>query len=340
MDIYSKKLFLDELLPTDKDDRTSPAAATTTSAKASEEAKPLDLKLTASGEVKVDSAVYKGIEMTDFNMKYELKDNKLDIERMSAVAGKGRLDIVSTIDMSKPGYAYNVASNLDSLHADEVVNAFFPKAKDTVFGVLSFNMNLNGAGTLPANIKRNLVADVDFNIKDGKITDNPLADEFALFLGVDDMKTIDINKAEGTVDIRNGNAYLNSIFSSDDISMDPKGNIGLDETLDLAFDLSLSPELTDKASRNSGIAQYIKNDRGWGQIPLKIAGTFSNPSYTVDVAKAGKRVIKKKAQDLIDDFLNIDRGEKEVPADGAPAEESGQPDFQKPLEDLLKGIFN
>jgi AsmA protein len=339
MDIYSKKLFMDELIPVDAKEGTSATENTPASAGIKEEAKPLDLKLTANGKVNVDSAAYKGLEMTNFNMNYEFKKNKLEIEKMSAEAGKGRLDIVSTIDMSKPGYYYSVSSNLDSLHADEVVNALFPKAKNTVFGILSFNMNMNGSGTLPENIKRNLKADGNFNIKDGRITDNPLTDKFSLFLGVDDLKTIDFNRSEGSVTVRNGVAKLKSIFSSDDISMNPGGNIGLDETLDLAFDLSLSPELTDKASRNSNVAQYIKNDEGWGQIPVLVAGNFSKPTYKVDVAKAGKRVIKKRAIELIEDILDDGKSD-EVPAEGVPEEDTGQPDIQKPLEDLLKGIFN
>jgi AsmA protein len=341
MDIYSKKLFLDELIPAGTKKKASPSKQTKVSAAAAaEEAEPLDLKLAASGEVKVDSAVYKGLEMTNYNMKYQLKDNRLEIERMSAEAGKGRLDLVSTIDLSKPGYSYKLSSNIDSLHADEVVNALFPRAKDTVYGVLSLNMNLNGAGTLPASIKKNLVASGNFNIKNGKITNAPLADELALLLGVDDLKTIELKKAKGSIDIRNGVAVLSSIFSSDDLSMNPSGKIGLDETLDLAFDLKLSPELTDRVSRNSSIAQYIKDEEGWGQIPLKIAGTFSDPSYTVDVAKAGKRVIRKKAQELIEDILNIDKGKERTAPQGETESEPSVPDLQKPIEDLLKGIFN
>ncbi len=107
--------------------------------------------------------------------------------------------------------------------------------------------------------------------------------------------------------------------------MDPSGKIGLDETLDLDFDLKLSPHLTDKAMRNSSIAQYIKNEEGWGMIPLKVSGTFANPSYTVDIAKAGKRVIKKKADKFIDKLFDKKEEEKKQELE--------------PVKDLLKGIF-
>ncbi len=107
--------------------------------------------------------------------------------------------------------------------------------------------------------------------------------------------------------------------------MDPSGKIGLDETLNLKFDLKLSPRLTDKAMMNSGIAKYIKNEEGWGMIPLKVSGTFEAPSYTVDIAKAGKRVIKKEADKLIDKLFDKEDSEKKQELE--------------PVKDLLKGIF-
>ncbi len=111
--------------------------------------------------------------------------------------------------------------------------------------------------------------------------------------------------------------------------MDPSGNIGLDETLDLAFDVKLSPRLTDKALRNPGIASYIKDEKGWGRIPVKISGKLSNPSYRVDVAKAGKRVIKKKAEELLEDLFERDKKDRK---------KQKQYD-KKPVEDLLKELF-
>jgi len=296
--------------------------------KISKEAEPINPKLTAEGEIKIDSAKYKNMTMSNFYAKYQLKDNRFEIIKMTAIAGKGRFNLNSVIDLSKLGYTYNLACNIDSLYADEVVNAFFPKAKDTVFGSLSANLQLNGAGTLPETIKRNLSGDGDFNIKDGKITNNKILENLALFLGIDELRTINLRQAHGTLKIRNSIARLDSIFLSDDVAMDPSGSIGLDETLDLAFDLKLSPRLTKKAM-GSSIAKYIKDEEGWGMIPLKVSGTFAKPSYIVDIAKAGKRVIKKEVDKFIDKLFKKDKETGDVQ----------KQEEKKSIEDLLKGIF-
>ncbi|MEF9438346.1 MAG: AsmA family protein, partial [Candidatus Mariimomonas ferrooxydans] len=330
LNLYSKKLFLDEVFPESRPKSSSPGQkGKPARAGASAEAKPLDLRLTADGEIKIDSAIYKSLTMTDFYARYQLKNNKFEITKMTALVGKGRFNLNSGVDLSRPGYTYRLASNLDSLDAEEVVNSMFPKAKDTVFGTISFNLKLNGAGTLPENIRKNLVGSGDFNIKNGKIANNKISENLARFLGINELRTIPLKRATGTIKIRKGIARLDSIFSSDDISMNPSGNIGLDKTLDLAFDLKLSPGLTDKLAFRAGETKYIKDEAGWGVIPLKISGTFSAPSYSIDIARAGKRVIEKKAKKLIEDLLDKDK--KQVP--------EGEKQEDKKPEDLLKELF-
>lgn len=327
LNLYSKRLFLDELIPAGTTKASPPVGkgAPASVKEEAEEAKPLDLKLTANGEIKVDSVIYKGISLNNFYTKYQLKDNRFEIIKMTALVEKGRFNLQGLVDLSKPGYTYNLTLSLDSLHANKVVNVLFPKAKNTVYGVLSSNFKLNGAGTLPENIKKNLIANGDFNIKDGKITNSKIPEALAEFLGIEELRTIKLKQAEGTVKIRDGVAKLDSVFSSNDLSMNPSGNIGLDETLDLAFDLKLSPRLTDKALMNLSIASYIKDEAGWGTIPLMVSGTFSNPSYSVDIAKAGKRVIKKEVEEFLKDIFDKkeDGKKKEIDA----------------IKDILKDLF-
>jgi AsmA protein len=315
LNLHAQELALDHLIPAGAGKDTAP---------------PGEEELSAEGEIKIDKAQYKSMTMTDFYTNYSFKNNIFKISKMIARAGKGTLNLNSTVDFTKPGYTYSLKSSLDSLHANEVVNAFLPKAKDTVFGLLSVNLSLKGKGTLSESMKKNLTGGGDFHIEDGKIMNSSLPENLALFLGIDELKTIHIRKGEGTLKINNGIARLKSILSSDDIKMDPAGKIGLDETLDLAFDIKLSPRLTDKAMMKSNIASYMKDEAGWGTIPLKVSGTFANPSYRVDVEKAGKRILKKEADKLIDKLFEKKDDEKG---------EGGKKEEPDPVKDLLKGIL-
>jgi hypothetical protein len=76
---------------------------------------------------------------------------------------------------------------------------------------------------------------------------------------------------------------------------------------------------------SSKIAQYIKNERGWGSVPLLVTGTLSKPRYAVDIEKAGKQVIRKEVDRLFDKMLE-DKDER-------------QKQQLEPVRELLKGIF-
>jgi uncharacterized protein involved in outer membrane biogenesis len=340
LNVYSKKLFIDELEPllriTDKPSEVKKKTPSKSTAKQAEP-DPVDLKLTASGEVKVNAAVYKGMDIKDFVMKYRFKDNWLNLTE-TGKAGKGSFNIKTLLNLSKRGYGYTMTGNIDSLHAEEIVNAFFPKARNKVFGIITSNLKLSGQGTLPENMKKHLKGSGNFHIKKGRISNAEIARELSLLVNIGELETIEFTKAEGTVNIGGGIAELNSIFTSNDISMDPKGNIGLDETLDLAFDLKLSPRLTDKAM-SSKISQYIRDKGGWGTIPLLVTGSLSSPKYRVDVAKVGKKVIEKEVNKLLEKLINKGR-DKERPKQ--PQEEDRTQEPADPLKDILKqlpGLF-
>jgi AsmA protein len=338
INLYSKKLFIDELIPDGKQKGTPSSKQAKSSKPASQkttrEAKQLNLKMTANGEIRVDSAEYNGLTMSSFLMSYQFKNNKLNISKLTGKAGKGRFNLKSSLDLSKPGYKYNLSGNVDSLYAEEIINAFFPKAKDTVFGVIKSDLKLHGAGTLTENIRKNLVADGNFNIQDGKVTNIGIADNLSMLFNLSELKSINFHQANGTVMIRNGIAKLNSVFNSDDLEMNPGGDIGLDGNLDLAFDLKLSPRLTGKAV-SSSISKYMTDQRGWGTIPLICPGTMSKPSCGPDLAKTGKQIIEKKINKVFDKLFN--KEQKEPPT--TQEREEQQPSPEEQIKDIFKQLF-
>jgi AsmA protein len=326
INIYSKSLNIDKLIPP-AEEKEEPASTTegTASKKAPKEAEPLDLKFTARGEIKVDSAVYKGLNMKNLLMKYNFRNNKLTVSKLSGNAGKGTFDLISAADLSMRGYSYNLSGTVDSLYAEEIINAFFPKHKDTIYGVVSTNLTFSGKGTLPGSIKRNLAGNADFTIRDGKITNIPMLNNLAAILKTRELETINVKQGNGKINIANGLAQLDSIITSDDVEMDPKGDIELvDESLDLAFDLRLSPRLKGKAM-SSGYSDYLSDEAGWGMIPVTCPGTFSQPRCGPDLAKTGKRAVEKEIDKQIDKIFKKKEGEE------SPETEA--------VKDLLKGIF-
>jgi len=327
LNVYSSRLNIDKLILPPAAEKAEPASATgeTPSKKAPKEAEPLDLKLTAHGEIRIDLALYKGLNMKNFLMQYDFRNNKLNVTKLSGSAGKGTFDLISSADFSKKGYLYSLSGTVGSLYAEEIINAFFPKYKDTIYGIVSTNLIFSGKGTLPESIKRNLAGNADFTINNGKITNMPVLTNLASILNTKELETINIKHGNGKVTISNGLAKLDSIITSDDVEMDPKGNIGLvDESLDLAFDLRLSPRLKGKAM-SSSYSEYLSDQAGWGMIPVTCPGTFSKPRCGPDLAKAGRRAVEKGVDKQIDKLFKKKEGEESPEADA--------------VKGLLKGIL-
>jgi hypothetical protein len=152
-----------------------------------------------------------------------------------------------------------------------------------------------------------------------------MLNNLAAILNTNELKTINVKRGNGTVSINNGLAKLDSIITSDEIEMDPKGDIGLvDEDIDLAFDLRLSPRLKGKAM-GSGYSEYLSDEAGWGMIPVTCPGTFSKPRCGPDLAKTGKRAVEKEVDKQIDKLFKKKEGEESPEAEA--------------VKDLLKGIF-
>jgi uncharacterized protein involved in outer membrane biogenesis len=344
LNVYAKKLYIDELEPllritdTPSEEKKKRSKGSGRAGNAPAEAEPINLKLTAEGEVKVDYAVYKGMDIKDFVMKYRFKDNWLNLTE-TGKAGKGSFNIKTLLNLSKRGYGYTMSGNVESIYVEEFINAFFPKAKDTVFGILTSDFKLKGAGTLPENMKKNLVGDGNFVIREGKITNIPIAEDLSLLFNIRELETINLDQARGTVNISNGTARLDSLFTTKDLIMDPKGDIGLEGDLDLAFDIKLSPRLTRKAM-SSNISQYLKDEQGWSSIPIICPGTFEKPKCGPDPEKAVKQVIGKEINKFLNKLINKNR--KDDRPQSPQQEESREEEPANPLEDILKqlpGLF-
>lgn len=301
---YSQKLDIDDLLKNlATPDKTTSKKEPVPSPAAAKEPGPLNLPFAAKGQVKVDSVRYSGMSIDKFDLTYVLKDNRLSLKNTGHV-GKGDFDLSAQIDFSIPGYTYSGSGKLTALSLEEVTNALLPKAKNTFFGLAGADFSLTGTGIRPQTLKKNLAVDSVLQIKNGKISTTELTRGLSRLLDLRELEILEFTTAKGTLRVGNGAATLDGAFLSDRFALHPKGEIGLvDERLDLAVDLKLSPRLTKKAM-GSSVSRYLRDSEGWGMVPLQVTGTLSEPKFRVDVGKAGKKVIEKEVDRLLEKLFD------------------------------------
>jgi AsmA protein len=296
---------------------------------------PFDLPLRADGSLQIGQSFYKGLAVDNFDLHYLLEKNVLTVDRLNGKVAGGSFNQTARIDLTKKGLDYATRLALKDVQAEALVNAFFPKAAGSVFGAISLNADLNGRGTLPETLKRNLSGNGAFQIVDGKLTGAGLVKGLADFVNLEELRTLSFRQAKGTFTINNGKVSLNSDFAGSDVRFAPQGTVGLDGALDVALDLRLSPTLTGKLDRRGNVAQYFTDAEGWGQLPLKATGTLGAPRFTLDTS-AVKGKVKEKAREEIEKKLQEKVFDKLAPKEG---EEGSREPTKEMLEEGLKKLL-
>lgn len=325
--ISSKSIDLDQLIPP-----APPAQKEQKPAKAEpgKEPEPMDLKMRANATLDIDKTNYRGISITNFRSRYELNKNVLRIPYLNGNTLSGAFAVKAAVDLARKGTSYTVNSDLKGINIEELAGAFAPQAKGKLTGTLSGKADISGVGTLPENIKRNLKGKGDFAIKNGSLRNSELSARFLEILGLQELREIPIEKADGRFTIAGGIVNLITAIGSKDMTIDEKGTIGMDEKLDLGVLVRVSDRLAPKVVSQSSVAKFLSGEKGWTALPLRVGGTISKPSYGVDTAAVGKKAAEGVRKRIGEEIF------KRLPKEKQP--ETDQQKKPSP-RDLLEGIF-
>jgi AsmA protein len=197
------------------------------------------------------------------------------------------------------------------------------KTEGTLKGSLQFNPNEKGADTASA-IKNTLTGKGLLDLSKCEVRSSKVMDAMALITGLAELKSPRFDNSQFHFTIKSQKLSLEGTLNSSQITLNPSGTIGFDERVDVITDLKISPALSSKLP-TARITGYMKDEKGWTTIPLKITGSVDKPSVNLNSAAMGK-VIERGIKGEIEKQLLKEPSQKK----------EGQP--SKP-QDLLKGIF-
>lgn len=303
---------------------------------------PFDIPVTADGRIDIAHLLYNGLDVSGVRIVCRLEKNVLYIKDLAAGLADGMVTGNGRIDLAQKGLVYEMNLDAKGVRAEPFMAAFVPYAENTIFGTIDLNTHVAGRGTDMDAIRKSLLLNGDITVTDGRVTGQGLAAGLSGFFNTEKLKVIDFKKFAGNVKIVNGKAAIDSDLSGKDVRMRPKGTIGLDGGLDLALDLRLSPGLAKKIDKKGSVSKFLSDNTGWRLVPLKIGGTLSAPSFSLDTA-AVKQQVKKKAVRMIEDKIQKKLFKNNLPK---TEEKSGQgkdgketEDSKKLIDNALKGLF-
>lgn len=292
LNISAKELTLDKLIPSGsgkKADRQIVKGKQVVSEKIEKGRGRQKAKIRAGGEIRVETAHYKGHTIKDFRTNYRYSSGVMVIEpiMMHLSGGEG------------------------------------VKTEGTLKADLQFSHDEKDADTMSA-IKKSLTGKGLLDLNKCEVRSSKLMDAMALVTGISELRSPRFDKSQFHFTIKNQKLSLEGTLNSSQLNLNPAGTIGFDERIDVITDLKISPELASRLS-TARITGYMKDEKGWSTIPLKITGTVDKPSVNLNTAAMGK-VIERGVRGEIEKQLLKEPSDKKEKQPSKP-------------QDLLKGIF-
>lgn len=334
--VRSDHVVIDQLLPQESSSSAgTPASSDSTGGVSpSIPPEPLDLPLILSGTATIKQAFYRGLPIDGLQTRYRFQNNQLQIQDLVGQVAGGSFKNNSLIDLGRPGFAYRTQLSTLGVQADPLLRVFVPKAAGSVYGLMNLDLDLKGQGTDFEVVRNQLSGQGSLLLREGRVTGTNLLKELSNFLGLPELSVMGFDQANGRFAINKGRFDLTSSLVSQDLRLAPRGDVGLDGTLNLALDLRLSPDLTEKLDGSGRFAQLLVDADGWGQVPLRVKGSVARPKFALDTAFI-KGALKAKAEKKLQETLEEKLFRKEVPAD----QEDSREKEKKLLEGVIKGLF-
>ena len=202
----------------------------------------------------------------------------------------------------------------------------------SVSGTAGADLSLQGRGFSMPDLTKALEGTGHIGVKDGKVEGVNLLQEALTILKVaglsfGDPKATVFSTIETDLAIKQGIVTVQRLLmDSHDFQATGGGTIGFDQRLNLAVNLNLSQDVSQKIAGLSPVAKLALKD-GRLSLPLTIGGTVQQPTYGLDmkgVTGAVQEQVKKKAQEAIGGLLK-----------GTTKPQ----DLKKEGQELLKGLL-
>ncbi len=271
------------------------------------------------------------VEIKDLQIAAEVMGQEAKLKSLSfrlfngEVKGQGKLIAGSDMPPFKGGVT------IQGLQLGPALNAV-AETPISISGTAGADLSVQGRGFSMPDLSKALEGTGHMAVKDGKIEGVNILQEVVSALNVagmslGDAKATAFSTIETDLAIKQGVINVQRLLmDSHDFQATGGGTIGFDQRLNLAVNLNLSQEVSQKIAAASPVVKIALKD-GRLSFPLTITGTAQAPSYGVDAKGLTGKVqeqVKKKVEEAVGGLLK-----------GTTKPE----DLEKEGKELLKGLF-
>ncbi len=324
-------LDVDRYLPPVADKSSKPVTSPAVALASGAYALPIETlrQLNIDGQLSLGKLKINGLTMQDVQLSLNAKQGLIKTQQSAKAFYQGAYSGSLNVDARNPKPIVALTENISHVQVEPLLKDFKGEAK--MSGVLDASAQLQGQGNETSELKSSLNGDLNFKFKDTVVKgfnlqnmiDNAkaLIKEPAATANNKNEQTL-FSEISGTATINNGLIQNNDLVATAaKIHINGKGNANLNTE---KLDYKLNARLVKEKAIATEPEQI--NDT---PINISVAGTFSKPTYTLDVVALLTDKNKAKIENFIDkNQEKIDNIVDKIDKKLGPG-----------VGDLLKGLF-
>ena len=252
----------------------------------------------------------KPVDVKNLQISAEIQSQDVLLQRLSFQLLDGQVAAEGKVTSGSETPPFTGKMTIQGMQLDPVLNAL-ATTQVSISGTAGANLGMLGRGFSIPDLTKSLEGTGHVVVKDGKIEGVNLLEEAVSILKVagvslDNAKATAFSAIETDLAIQHGTVYIHRfLMDSHEFQATGGGTIGFDQKLNLAVNLNLSKDLSEKIARSSPTAKLAMKE-GRLSLPLVITGTTQAPSYGLDMKSLTGTVqeqVQKKAKEAIDGLL-------------------------------------
>lgn len=254
--------------------------------------------LTGSGTLSANTIKAEDIVLTNVRTDVKLNKGVIALQPLTAdlFGGKGSGAVTLDVRPATPLCSMNV--KLSGVNTNDLLSAV-SSVKNTLYGTLAADANVNFALASSAELPRTLNGTLGFDVTNGELKNVNILNEISKlgkFVGAAPAQQgsgTALSKLSGTFDIRNGVATTNNLVAAlNEGSLSANGSLNL---ADQGINMHVNAVLGSGASKAVGgtnvggyLSTALANNKGELVIPAIVTGTLSHPVFMPDVQAIAK----------------------------------------------------
>ncbi|MEN8140861.1 MAG: AsmA family protein [Thermodesulfobacteriota bacterium] len=256
--------------------------------------------LRVEGMVEIASLRHNKAEMRDLNMAYQLANGVLTCRdlKTATMGGEVRGEMQTALAGKQ---TFKGKMGLHSLQLPELHKAFFSNKAGTYEGAIDSAFTFSGTGFSKKKMEKNLHATGDMSLTGGRFQGTDFTRSLSALLNLPELDDMKMDKMDGRFTISKGRLQVDSSGTSNHLSAQTTGSMGLDGSLAMPLTLTLSPKLSGRLEERLEVAKYLEKKGDQTVIPLDLKGTLKKPRLTMN-----ESYLKRRATDTLIDKLTED----------------------------------